>query len=556
MNMKKHNVFTAAFLPVMLFLALMTCTEMSWAQSYHTSSKKAVRLYKKGRSAYLKKDYDKSLKLIEKALARDEKFTQALQLRGELGLSTENNALTVDSYERVLAIDSTAFPWDAVVLSGIYMEENNFEDAIRILKWYCGLKTQKEERLKIARKQLANAEFRHYAVNNPVDFEPVNIGENVNTDGDEYVNQITPDGSRIYFTRRLTDTDEDGYRIEGVYYSSIVDSDFLTAIPMNLDWNNKKRMGAVNMSADQQQMFFVGFDWLDSRGRGDIYVSTYNGSGWDNPVNLGDVVNTSSLESQPCVSPDGMELYFTRYSRTYESTDIYMSRYFKGEWTNPQAVTAVNSTGNEMAPFIHPDGKTLYFASDGFPGMGGYDIFMSKRDDKGEWGEPVNLGYPLNTKGDEMTFSVSTDGTVGYISSIREEGFGGYDIYAFNLDPVVAPEPVMDEQRFILHNIKFEFDSDVLDTISYGEIASVATYMIENQKIKIEISGYTDNSGSREHNLDLSLRRAEAVKNALVGMEVSDDRIITKGYGENRPVAPNDSEEGRALNRRVEMRIL
>lgn len=548
----KKSIFTV----LVLMFALMMSSEVAFGQTYHTKSKKAVRLYKKSKAAYAKKDYEKSLKLVGKSLSCDSDFVEALQLRGGIGIALDDFDMAVDSYEWSLAADSMAFPWNAVVLANLYMESADYENAIKVLRWYSKLDNQKEEKLKIARKQLANAEFRNFAVNNPVEFKPINIGENVNTDGDEYINQILPDGSRIYFTRRLQEKDEDGYRIEKSYYSSIVDTNYLMAIPMDLDWNNNKRMGAVNISADQKKMFFVGFDWLDSKGRGDIYMSLYEDTGWGKPVNLGNVVNTSTVESQPCISPDGTELYFTRYSRTYESTDIYVSKCFKGEWSNPQSLTSINSTGNEMAPFLHPDGKTLYFASDGFPGMGGYDIFMSRRNEKGEWSKPVNLGYPLNTEGDEMTFAVSADGTTGYISSIREDGFGGYDIYTFKLDPEVAPEAVADEQRFILHNIRFEFDSDVLDSVSYNEIALVAAYLKENKNIKVEISGFTDNTGNEGHNLDLSLRRAESVKKALVEMKISAQRISTKGYGQNRPVAPNDNEENRALNRRVEMRIL
>ncbi|MDO5341494.1 MAG: hypothetical protein Q4F69_03465 [Bacteroidia bacterium] len=356
--MGKNSIFTALFLPIMLFFVLIMSPEMTFGQTYHTTSKKAISLYKKGKSAYIKKDYEKSLRLIDKSLNCDGAFVEALQLKGGIGLILKDNDLALEALEKSLAVDSMANPWNAVVTSGLYMEKNKYEDAIRVLKWYCSLGNQKEEKMKIARKQLANAEFRNFAVNNPVDFEPVNVGENVNTDGDEYINQIAPDGGRIYFTRRLQEKDENGYRIEGVYYSSIVGSDYVAAIPMDLDWNNNKRMGAVNISADQKKMFFVGFDWLDSKGRGDIYMSSYEDANWGKPVNLGNVVNTSTVESQPCLSPDGTELYFTRYSRTYESTDIYVSTCFKGEWSNPQSLTNINSTGNEMAPFFNPDGKT------------------------------------------------------------------------------------------------------------------------------------------------------------------------------------------------------
>lgn len=553
--MKKIKIVAVLF-QIMLFLALVACPETITAQTYHTNKKKAVNAYKKARKAYIKKDYNKAMRLVDKSLHSDARFVEALQLKGGIGMQTGDFDMAARSYERSLAADSTAFPWNAVVLGDFYMDKGNYDDAIKILKWYVNLKNKKEEKHKIASKLLADAEFRMYAVNNPVSFEPKNLGANVNTDGDEYINQVTPDNGRIYFTRRLQEKDSEGFRVEEVFYSSIVDSGYLEAIPMNLEWNNNKRMGAVCLSADKKSMYFVGFDWLDSKGRGDIYVSKSDGKAWGKPENLGNVVNTPTVESQPCISSDGTELYFTRYSRINESTDIYVSKIFNGVWTNPQAISIINTPGNEMAPFIHPDGKTLYFASDGLPGMGGYDIFMSRRDDKGEWGKPVNLGYPINTKGDELTFAVSINGETAYISSIREDGFGGYDIYEFNLDKNIVPQQIADQQRFVLHNIKFELNSDVLDPTSYSVIADMASYLNNNKKVKVEISGYTDNSGNENSNVSLSERRAIAVMNALVNMGVNKKRIVAKGFGESNPVAPNDTEQGRALNRRVEMRIL
>lgn len=532
----------------------MFSPDTSCGQTYHTSSKKAVRLYKKADKTARKKDYDKALRFIDKSIDCDGRFVEALQKKADIGVAVGNDEMAIEYYEKSLAADSTVFPRNAVKLSNLYDKKGDYSDAVKVLTWYCGLKGVKESQMKVARTLLENELFRESAVKNPVDFQPVNLGENVNTDGDEYINQILPDGSKIYFTRRQAEKDADGFRIEGVYYSTIVDNQYLPAVPMNLDWNNKKRMGAVSISPDQKKMYFVGFDWLDSNGRGDIYMSEYDGAGWGKPQNLGKVVNTSTLESQPCISPDGMDLFFTRYSRVNETTDIYVSSWFDGKWSNPQAIRNVNSKGNEMSPFMHPDGKTLYFVSDGLPGMGGYDVFMCKRNDKGEWGQPVNLGYPLNTPDDEISFAVSADGKTGYISSARDGGFGGFDIYSFELDPDNAPEEI-EPQRFVLHDIKFGFDSAVLDTTSFSVIDSVAGYLLANQEVRVEVLGFTDNSGDEAHNSELSLQRANSVRDALISREIDESRISAVGYGENRPLVPNDTEEHKALNRRVEIRF-
>lgn len=547
--------YTSSILTAVLMLVMFAFTPIKTVgQNYHTSSKKAVGLYKNAKENIRKKNYAKALKFIDKSLNSDENFVEALQLKGELGRIIGNDEMAIEFFEKSLAVDSMAFPENAIKLSNLYDKKRDYSAEVRVLNWYCGLINVKEGNMKVAVNLLANARFRESAVKNPVDFQPINLGENVNTDGDEYVNQILPDGSKLFFTRRLTEKDADGFRIESVYYSSIIDNQYLPAVPMSFNWNNKKRMGAVNISPNQKKMYFVGFDWIDSNGRGDIYVSEFDGETWGKPMNLGKIVNTPTLESQPCISPDGNELYFTRYSRTNETTDIYVSTLFDGKWANPQSVTAVNSKGNEMSPFIHPDGKTLYFVSDGLPGMGGYDVFMCKRNTKGEWGQPVNLGYPLNSTGDEISFAVSSDGKTGFISSIRDGGFGGVDIYEFALEDEYKPESV-DLQCFILHDIHFEFNSALLEKSSYSEIDSVASYLVENPKVKVEISGFTDDSGDKEHNASLSLRRAKAVMDALVERNVDVKRINAVGYGENRPVVANDTEEHRALNRRVEIRF-
>lgn len=542
---------------VLLVMALFLAAPVtSYAQAYHTKSKKAVKYYKKARKQYDNKKYPKTYKYLDKALDVDEKFADALLLKAELSLTLKDNDKAIESYENMFAADSMAFPKSAIALSKLYLDAFRFGDAVNILRWYVKVPNQKSALISQAKDLLAIAEFRDEAFNNPVQFDPQNLGEYVNTDGDEYVNQILPDGSRLFFTRRSGEPDKQGIREEMIYWSAIVDDEYKPAMPLEMDWHNNKRTGALSITPNQSKIYFVGIDFIDSYGRGDIYTSDFVDNQWSKPVNLGNIVNTSTMESQPCISADGTELYFVRYSRTYESTDIYYSQLYQGKWSNPKPITIANSKGNEMSPFLHPDGNTLYFASDGIPGMGGYDIFMCKKIDRGEWSDPVNLGFPINSDKNEISFVVSTDGKKGYISTDREGGMGGYDIYMFDLDEVDQPQEV-DMRLFVMRNINFEFDSAVIDTIASGpELDSLASFMTENPRIMIEISGYTDNTGDSAHNKTLSMERAEAVKNAMIERGIEGYRMVATGYGESRPLVPNISEQNKAINRRVEVRVI
>lgn len=375
-----------------------------------------------------------------------------------------------------------------------------------------------------------------------------NLGANVNTDGDEYINALLSDGSRIYFTRRQGD--------DKVFFSVVKDGNCQLAQPVDFGWTHDIRMGAVSFSTDMKTVYFVGIEYPGGFGRGDIYKSELIDNKWGNPINLGLPVNSATMESQPCITANGKELYFVRDTKNYKS-NIYCSRRLAdGRWDTPKAVTSVNTRFGEMAPFLHPDGLTLFFASEGHDGLGGYDIFVCRRLLNGTWSEPVNLGAPVNTEKNEISFVVSADGKKCYVSSDRDGGFGGYDIYVFDYDDVNVPK-IVDTTHFVMRNIQFEFDSAVIDTIASGpELDSLAYYMTENPNIRIEISGYTDDTGDSAHNKTLSVERAEAVKNAMIERGIEADRMEANGYGENRPLVPNINEKNKGINRRVEVRVI
>ena len=370
-----------------------------------------------------------------------------------------------------------------------------------------------------------------------------NLGPTVNTKGDEYINQVFSDS--IVFTRRSGN--------EFVYTSKIKDGQYQPAEPLNLGWHNDYWIGAMCFSSDMKTLYFVGIDYPGGYGRGDIYKSEYVDNQWSEPVNLGKPINSVIMESQPCISADDKQMYFVRDTKSNKS-NIYFSQCLQGEWSTPQSIAAINTRFGEMAPFIHPDGRTLFFASEGHNGMGDYDIFVCRKLLNGTWSQPVNLGAPVNSDKNEISFVVSSDGKKCYISSDRDGGFGGYDIYVFDFKDINMPE-IVDTTHFVMRNINFEFDSAVLQESSYPSIDSLAIFLKENPSITIEISGFTDDSGTEEHNQKLSQDRANSVKEVLINKGISEDRLRATGYGSNNPIAPNDSDEHKALNRRVEITL-
>ena len=323
--------------------------------------------------------------------------------------------------------------------------------------------------------------------------------------------------------------------------------------------------GAAFISADGKKLYLTGCGWMRDSSC-DLYVSEWADGRWSMPRPLTEGINTRSWESQPCVSSDGTELYFV--SRRNGNADIYRClRNADGSWGEPNNLGApINTKGTEMAPFLHPDGRTLYFSSDTHIGMGGSDLFMSRRAADGTWQEPVNLGFPINTSGDEINFFVAADGKTAFISSQRENGNGGYDIYTFELPEEIRPDSanylsnvdvaeLSEGDALVLQNIQFEYNSAALSDDSQIGILILADFLNRHPHLTVELAGPTDNVGSEAYTLKLSDERAQSVRQALIEHGIDPNRMISKGYGSSKPIVPNDSDENRAKNRRTEMII-
>ena len=193
------------------------------AQSYNTSSSKAIKYFEKARQEFLCKNYDEALLNVDKALQKDDEFADAYLLKAELYLELNDDSLAMESYENVFKIDSMSFPKSSIVLSKLYSEYLQFDKSIRLLEWYLSLDGQSDKLRKLAEQQLHLAYFRKSLVENPVDYSPRNIGSDVNTTGDEYVNQYHVNKNKIIFTKRYK-TENEYYLEENVFVATQCDS--------------------------------------------------------------------------------------------------------------------------------------------------------------------------------------------------------------------------------------------------------------------------------------------------------------------------------------------
>ena len=312
---------------------------------------------------------------------------------------------------------------------------------------YLAQKGMSEKNRIVALKNSLNCEFAIEAMKNPVPFNPESVGNSINTEDDEYWPSMTADGQTMMFTRQKTHGDQHTSLRElqeDFYISYFADNCWQKAFNAGTPLNTKQNEGAQSISSNGNYMFFTACDRSDGLGSCDLYFSAFINGSWTEPSNLRHPVNSASWESQPSISADGKILYFSS-SRPggFGGKDLWFSTLNeKNIWTDPVNMGKfINTSGDEMSPFIHFDGRTLYFASDGRVGMGGFDIYMSRMNDDSTWTEPINLGYPINTYNDEMGLVIESGGQKAYFSSIRDN-INGKDIFSFNLYESIRPNPV------------------------------------------------------------------------------------------------------------------
>jgi outer membrane protein OmpA-like peptidoglycan-associated protein len=424
--------------------------------TYTSTNKKAIKYFEESKKMFqIRKDADAE-KLIKKAIEEDPQFIEALSAYADFLMGNNRIKEAIPLLEKAIQLNPKIFVDNNYYLGGAYMSVGEYEKAIP-----CFEKIIKTERINPNLKDEAvhyikNAQFGANAIKNPQPFKPVNVGAGINTDEYEYFPALTADGNTFLFTRNIREGEGvTAPRQEDFYISKKVNNVWQTANPIS-SVNTPGNEGAPSLSADGEIMFFASCmemtgDYGSSERKGygscDIFYAQKINGKWSKPRNAGSMINTKNWETQPSFSSDGKTLYFIRgiVARDgIKNPDIYSSTIGEdGKFSEPIKLSDnINTTMGEESVFIHPDNQTLYFSSEGHPGMGGLDIFVSKKQADGTWGKAVNLGYPINTFLDENSLLVDANGKLAYFASEREGGFGGLDIYQFELPESVRPEKI------------------------------------------------------------------------------------------------------------------
>lgn len=327
----------------------------------------------------------------------------------------------------------------------LFQMDEEFDKAIASFNAYKTSTATDKENLEEADLLLSQCQNAKTMMANPVKVEIVNLGPEINSKYDDKNPCVTADGSRLVFTSRRPETtnsevdvEGDGKYFEDIFISNFdsVSKKFAKADEVPGSINTKAHDACASISADGKQIFIYKNDINDKESRGgDVFVSKVNNGKWKTPEPVGKPIASSYWEGGACISPDGKRYFFSsERPGGFGASDIWMvERISKKEWGKPVNLgPEVNTEYDEGAMFLAPDGKTLFFCSNGKASMGSSDVFKTVYAN-GKWTKPVNLGYPVNSGAKDGQLSISADAKYAYISSERKGGFGESDIYRIDL---------------------------------------------------------------------------------------------------------------------------
>ena len=436
---------------------------------YSSYNKKAIKLYEKAIECYQdisplsgRGNLKGAEEYLLKSLAKDSTFSEAYILLSQVKVKMGDINSAIFYKEKMMTANPIIPLVEYFYLAGMHMAIGSYEKCLKNAVRYKNSPLADKRYIVRIDKMIENCEFAIEAIKNPVDFDPINLGSSINSELPEYFPSITADDSTFLFTRRVNDLSAPGGRQEEIFVSKKTpNNNWSNSSLVSNAINSKYNEGAPTFSPDGQYIIFVGcetgakgdYEYGDDRkgyGSCDLFYSQNNGTNWSKPVNLGSKINSKHWETQPSFSSDGKTLYFIRgmtydrQRRNPDNQDIYVTTISEdGQWSKPEKLPPnINSPHREESVQIHPDGKTLYFSSNGHPGMGGMDLYMSRKLDDNTWSDPINLGYPLNTFKNDISILISPKGDKGYFSSDREGGYGDLDLYSFNVDKKFKPLPI------------------------------------------------------------------------------------------------------------------
>ncbi len=632
---------------VLLFL-LIAGSQAGLSQRYDASkiNRKAVTLYDQAMVRASENNLTLSAGLLLQAIEIDKNYVDAYLSLGGVYSQLKSHKSSTEFYEKAFAMDPDYTMEYKLSYSINLAAQGEFEKALNAINEMLEKKPPlNSTSLKAAQYRKRCYEFAvDYAKKNAGSkyvFAPINEGNNVNSAFSEYFPSLTIDGKELLFTRKV------GYINEDFYFSERNGTEWSKAGPVKGSVNTPDNEGAQNISVDGQVLVFTACNRPEGFGSCDLYISYLGKEGWSEATNMGRNINSDQWESQPCLSPDKKDLYFSsRRLGGYGGCDIYVShRLPNGKWGEPENLgPEINTAGDEQCPFMHADNQTFYFTSNFWPGYGDDDLFYTRKNAGNKWSTPVNLGYPINTINKEGTLFITAEGSTAYYSSDKSDSKGGLDIYHFELREDIRPnktlwvkgkvfdqktskglpssvqlidldtkqtindvqtdelgnylitlpvgkdyafnvgrkgylfysdnfslktgspdstyekniplQPIEVNATVVLNNIFFDVNKYDLKPESQIELDQLVQLLNDNPTVKIEIGGHTDNVGKPAENMVLSNNRAKTVVDYLQSKRISALRLYAKGFGETKPRADNSTEQGRAMNRRTEMKVL
>jgi len=639
---------------IYLALILGSLSLSLFSQSnYHTNSASAAKSFDKALSYFDARDDENALKYLRKAIKTDPEFIEAYMMLAQIYKDRKEFAQAIIYFEKGLDLNPRFNPPGYLLLADVEMNQGLYADAVKHAEKFLELGDFKKIKREAGQAFTENCRFALEQFNNPVPFQPVNMGDSVNSERSEYWPSLSLDESKLIIT--VLDpsdpaTSTQKTTVQEDFYESIKKDDGTWAMRRNVGQplNTGDNEGAQTISADGRFLFFTACNREDGQGKCDLYFSVNTDGKWSVPQNLGYPINSAFSEKHPSLSPDGKKLYFASdRPGGLGGLDIWITKLDKnGTWSFPVNMGEnINTPGNEQSPFIHPDNRSLYFSSEGHKNMGKGDLFISRLDSLNKWTLAENLGYPINTWNNEIGLIVNAAGNMAYYASDRVQN-RGLDIYEFPLHPKARPipvsymkgrvydsrnwkgveavfqlidlqtgnlvmesssapsdgeylvslpsgcnyalnvsksgylfysahfsmaevhdrldpylmdvplRPILVDEKVILQNIFYAFNSFEVQPESETELNKIIEFMNQNSSLKVEISGHTDTVGNAQYNQVLSEKRAKSVVDYLSSKGIAQSRLSFKGYGSSVPIATNDTEEGRSVNRRTELKII
>ncbi|MCK6694611.1 MAG: OmpA family protein [Thermoanaerobaculia bacterium] len=423
---------------------ILMLSQTAFSQNYttiRTAPEKAVAAFENAQNYLRQGDPARALRALDQALAVDSNFIEARLTWAETHFDAGHWTEAERGFEAVMRLNPSFHPSVPFNLALAEWRQDKFAEANNHIDNFLRSGIKEVTLLYKAQRLKENCLFAMEAVKNPVPFDPLSVGNGVNSDSDEYLPSLTADGNTMIFTRR-DDYDENFYSSTRQPDGTWGKAEYLEGV------NTTQNEGAQTISADGSWLVFTACNRRNdgSQGSCDLYWSQLKNDTWTKPTPFSNAINSVDWDAQPSISPDGKTLFFssTRPGGQGGKDLWFTTRLPGGKWTTPENLGAgINTRGEEQTPFLHPDGQTLYFTSDGLPGMGENDLYFVRKNQDGAWGTPQNLGYPINTKASEGTLTVSLDGKTAYFAAMRPGGNkGSIDIYSFDLPAHARPQPV------------------------------------------------------------------------------------------------------------------